>query len=102
MSGNHEAIIEPEVWDLVQREMERRRNEKGRHSGARLFSGNIYCGKFGTRLGSKVWHSNDKYKQVIWQCNKHCKKNSPCKNGVHLTDEQLKAAVISSSAQNKK
>nr|WP_242826691.1 recombinase family protein [Levyella massiliensis] len=28
VSGNHEAIIEPEVWELVQREMERRKNEK--------------------------------------------------------------------------
>lgn len=79
VSGNHEAIIEPEVWELVQREMERRKNEKGRHSGMRLFSGKVYCRECCTRFGSKVWHSNDKYKQVIWQCNRHCKKNSPCK-----------------------
>ena len=97
VTGNHEAIIEPEVWELVQREIERRKNEKGRHSGVRLFSSKVYCGECGTRLGSKVWHSNDKYKQVIWQCNRHCKKNSPCKNGVHLTDEELKAAVLSAT-----
>ena len=63
----------------------------------RLFSGKIYCGECGTRLGSKFWHSNDKYKQVIWQCNRHCKKNSSCKNGLHLSDEELKAAVLSAT-----
>ena len=97
VTGNHEAIIEPEAWELVQREMERRKSEKGRHSGVRLFSGKVYCRECGTRLGSKVWHSTDKYKQVIWQCNKHCKKNSPCKNGMHLTDEELKTAVLSAT-----
>ena len=97
VTGNHEAIIEPDVWELVQREMERRKSEKGRHSGVRLFSGKVYCGECGTRLGSKVWHSTDKYKQVIWQCNKHCKKNSPCRNGMHLSDEELKAAVLSAT-----
>lgn len=69
----------------------------GRHSGVRPFSDKVYCGECGTRLGSKVWHSNDKYKQVIWQCNRNCKKSSPCKNGVHLPDEELKAAVLSAA-----
>nr|WP_242826692.1 recombinase zinc beta ribbon domain-containing protein [Levyella massiliensis] len=50
----------------------------------RLFSGQVYCGECGTRLGSKVWHSNDKYKQVIWQCNRHCKTRASIKQSTKI------------------
>ena len=50
----------------MQREIERR---NGAHSGVRIFSGKIRCAECGSWFGSKVWHSNDKYRRVIWQCN---------------------------------
>ena len=39
VEGNHEAIISPEVFGLVQQELERRKQSRGRHSGVHLFSG---------------------------------------------------------------
>lgn len=69
VEGNHEAIIQPEVFELVQQELERRKSSRGRHSGVHLFSGKIRCGQCGEWYGSKVWHSNSKYRRVIWQCN---------------------------------
>lgn len=44
---------------------ERARDPK--HSGATIFSGKIRCGCCGGWYGSKVWHSNDKYRRVVWQ-----------------------------------
>lgn len=37
VEGNHEAIISPEVFEMVQQEMERR-SKRGRRSGVHLFS----------------------------------------------------------------
>ena len=44
------------------------------------------CGGF---YGSKVWHSNGKYRKVIWQCNNKFKNKKKCKTP-HLTEEQIK------------
>lgn len=68
VEGNHEAIIQPEVFELVQQELKRRKQGRGPHSGVHLFSGKIRCGQCGEWYGSKVWHSNSKYRRVIWQC----------------------------------
>lgn len=60
------------------------------------FSSKIRCGECGSWYGSKVWHSTDKYRRVIWQCNhkydggKHC--GTP-----HLTDEQIQDAFLSAA-----
>lgn len=53
VEGNHEAIVSPEVYDMVQREMESRCKNK-RHSGVHMFSGKIRCGNCGSWYGSKV------------------------------------------------
>ena len=34
-----------------------------------IFASRIVCGDCGGYFGSKVWHSNDRYRRVIWRCN---------------------------------
>lgn len=41
VEDDHEAIIEPEIFDLVQREIASRHRGKNRHSGVHIFSGKI-------------------------------------------------------------
>ena len=69
VEDNHEAIIDAETFDLVQMEMARRKAESGRYSGVGIFASKIRCGECGNWYGSKVWHSTDKYRRVIYQCN---------------------------------
>ncbi len=69
VEGSHDAIIEPSVFDAVQKQMAARHPGKNRHSSVSIFSSKIKCGDCGGWYGSKVWHSNDKYREVIWQCN---------------------------------
>ena len=69
VSGDHEAIIEPDVFDMVQRELAKRKPGANRHSGVKVFSSTVYCGECGGMYGSKVWHSNSQYRRVIWRCN---------------------------------
>ena len=43
--------------------------------------------------GSKVWHSTDKYRKVIWQCNDKYKGKSCCATP-RLTDDEIKHAFL--------
>ena len=73
VENSHPAIIDPEEWDLVQAEFSRRKALGSRYSAASVFSSMIFCGDCGSVYGSKVWHSTDKYRRIIWQCNKKFK-----------------------------
>jgi site-specific DNA recombinase len=93
VEGDHEAIIDPAVFDQVQIELEKRGPGRNRHSGVRDFSGKIKCGQCGSWYGSKVWHSTDKYRKVIWQCNHKYHGGEKCSTP-HLTDDEIKAAFV--------
>ena len=90
VENNHEAIIDPETFEMVQRELELSRRTKGknRHSGVHLLSGRIKCGDCGGWYGSKVWHSPEKCKRTIWQC------NHKYKNEVRCTTQYLDEATV--------
>ena len=63
---SHPAIIDPAVFQMVQREMERRSKEGRRYSGVSIFSGKIRCSECGGYFGAKVWHSTDKYRRNVY------------------------------------
>ena len=89
----HEAIIEPETFDRVQ-EMIEQRSRLRHFSGATIFSTKIRCGECGGWFGSKVWHSTDQYRRVIWRCNaKYVGKAAGCKTP-QVTEEEVKAAFV--------
>lgn len=58
-----------------------------------IFSSKIRCGDCGSWYGSKVWHSNDKYRKVIWQCNHKFDGGEKCTTP-HLEEETIKALFI--------
>ena len=92
VEDSHPAIITPAIFDMVQRQMAVRHTGKDRQSCTSVFSGKIVCGDCGSYFGSKVWHSNDKYRRVIWQCNH---KYNGVKCGTpHLTDQQLQHLFV--------
>lgn len=93
VEGNHEAIIDPITFDYVQAEMARRTKDKHRYSGVSIFSSKIKCGECGCWYGSKVWHSTDKYRRVIYQCNHKYKGGKPCSTP-HVTEDQVKDAFV--------
>ena len=89
--NSHPAIIEPGAWDQVQKEMAHRKaNPRQRYCNS-PFSGKIICGDCGCVYGSKVWHSTDQYRCVIWQCNGKFKGGNRCETP-HLTEDRIKEA----------
>ena len=94
VEGNHEAIISPKVFDLVQAELERRKRTKGsRYSGVSIFSNKIKCGDCGSWYGSKVWHSTDQYRKIIYRCNRKFDGDEKC-GTPHVTEEEIKEIFI--------
>ena len=91
VENNHEAIISPQVFDWVQEEIKRRRDERSRYSGVSIFSSKIKCGQCGSWYGAKVWHSTDKYRRTIYRCNDKFKRH--CKTP-HLTEGEIKDIFV--------
>ena len=109
VEGSHPAIIEPEEWDLVQKELARRKTNPRQRFWNNGFGGKIVCGECGAAFGPKVWHSTDAYRRTVWQCNRKYQprptaqqteekglspdsdKRKPCSTP-HLTEEQIKGA----------
>lgn len=94
VEDSHPAIIEPWEWEQVQTELERRKNSRNRHRQTSPFSGKILCGDCGGIFGAKTWHSTDRYRRVIWQCNDKFKGEHKCETP-HLTEERLKELFLS-------
>ena len=89
--NSHPAIIEPGAWDHVQKEMQKRKANPRQRYCSSPFSGKIICGDCGCVYGSKVWHSTDQYRRVIWQCNGKFKGDEKCTTP-HLTEDQIRDA----------
>lgn len=94
VKNNHEAIIDPPVFDMVQIELDNRKPGSNRRSGITIFSSRIKCGQCGSWYGSKIWHSNDKYRRTVYQCNRKYDGDNLCRTP-HLDKETIKNLFIS-------
>jgi len=89
---SHPFIIPVEEWEMVQIEMKRRNQ---RYSGLSFLGSKLICGDCGSCYGQKVWHSTDKYRKVIYQCNYKFSGKNTCKTKT-LNEETIKKAFAKS------
>jgi site-specific DNA recombinase len=75
IEDNHEPIISKEMFELVQKEKERRAYLKGNILGDRKkysskypLSGKVFCGCCNANFKRRTWNSNNISKKVVWQC----------------------------------
>ncbi|AOZ72291.1 hypothetical protein BK816_02395 [Boudabousia tangfeifanii] len=87
--ANHEAIIAPDVWELVQAKLAY--HAKDATSYKHPFCGRVICGQCGSAYGCKVWHSGTKYQKHIWRCCAKYEKNTRCKTA-HVSEEDIQGA----------
>ncbi len=97
VEGNHEAIVDPGVFDAVQRELARRKSGGGKRTSS-PFEGRVRCGVCGAKYGRFVWHSNQPNRKEVMRCLQKYKTKPPCPSK-HTTEEALRAAFV--SAMNK-
>ena len=94
VKDSHEAIVTEEEYELVQQELKDRTTCCHQTYSANIYSDRIICGECGKPYGSKVWHSNDKYRRVIFRCNsKYSNGKEPCRTP-HLTEDEIKEVFL--------
>lgn len=101
ISGNHQAIIAREDFDLVQRLLADRAAEHGNLPGGRdkyarqyAFSGKLVCGHCGYSFKRRTWNSKENSKQIVWQCSTYIKAGKSVCSMKALDDVTLKAVFI--------
>ena len=98
IANNHEPIIPPEEFEQVQAELARRKKAGRAFSASSALSSKIVCGDCGGFYGSKVWHSTDAYRRVIWRCNRKYEKGERCTTPT-LSEDEIKAAFVKAFSQ---
>ena len=93
VENSHPAIITPEEFDLVQEEFVKRMNTGKQYSSTSIFSSKIICGDCGSYFSAKVWHSNSKYRRVIYQCNSKFKGEHFC-TMPHLYEPEIQQKFL--------
>ena len=91
VTGSQPAIINRDEWDLVQFELQRRRELGIKYSRKGVLAGKIICGDCGSFYGKKVWHSTDKYRCEVFQCNHKFK--DKCQTPT-FSEEEIKAKFL--------
>ena len=68
VSGNHEAIIEPDVFDMVQREYKRRTSGDTHYGSVHAFTSTVFCSVCGAKYGSRIKPLKTVPRQLYWTC----------------------------------
>ncbi|MCM1133462.1 MAG: recombinase family protein [Ruminococcus flavefaciens] len=93
IEDDHEAIISPTIFDIVQEELKHRAKTNQRYSRVSIFSSKMKCADCGNWYGAKVWQSNTKYRKIIYQCNFKFRQKSKCETP-HLSEEDIKRMFV--------
>lgn len=92
--NHHDPIINSDEWNMVQIEIARRKKLGYTYNCTNVFSCKLICSDCGSYFGQKVWHSNDKYRKVVYQCNdKFNKSHEKCKTPA-LSESEIKRMFI--------
>ena len=67
-------------------------------SSTSIYATKIICGDCGSYFGAKVWHSNSKYRRVIYQCNSKFKGSHFCTTP-HLYEPEIQEKFLQAFAQ---
>lgn len=89
VENSHPAIITPEEWEDVQKELERRKSIGRRYSCASVLSSKLVCADCGAFFGAKTWHSTDKYRRTVWRCTNKYGGDTRCSTP-HFSEEEIK------------
>ena len=103
ITNHHPAIIEPEIFDMVQSEKTRRgcikKNDKkkhyGKYSGKFPFNNLIICGDCGAKYRRTMWVEKNGEKKHVWRCvNRIQHGKTHCRRSVSISDTYLTKKTV--------
>ena len=93
VKNSHPAIIDPQIWELTQMELSRRRTIGKSYSGNTIFSGRIICGDCGSLFGPRYWETQSQGLRIIWRCGKKYGRDKGCESPT-ITENELKMKFV--------
>ena len=94
VTANHEPIVSPEVFEMVQAEIKLRKGGHGRLDDDLLFKGKLKCAVCGGTFSRFVWHSNTTHRKYIWHCTeRYMGKKAGCSSG-NFSEDELKVIIL--------
>ena len=102
--NHHDGIIDDELFESVQKIINRRRKNRSTSDGKRevftrkySFSCMLECGFCGSHLTRRSWHSGSEYHKVIWQCVTNTKKGKKyCPDAKGIPEHIIEQAFLES------
>ncbi len=92
IQNSHEPIIEPDVFDAVQKELSKRNTYRAKKRDNSPFSNKLVCGDCGSFYGHKVWHNHaNTERNDVWYCNHKYSNAEKCQTPV-LQEDDIKQA----------
>lgn len=92
VENSHDPIIEPEVFDLVQKKLKEQESQTKRVQVYSPFASKIICGDCGCFYGRKTKYSRkSKSHRIVWDCNHKYQNSEKCKTPA-IHESQIKAA----------
>ena len=95
VTGDHEAIVPPALFDLAQKEMQRRRLNGNQYFGDTIFSAKIKCSECGHWYGPRTWYSTSPKRKKMLMCNGRTMYKTRC-HAPSLSPEFIKELFITS------
>lgn len=93
VKNSHDAIIRPEIFDLAQLELKKRRHTDRSIGEETYLYHRIVCGLCGEYFNPRIQHSNSKYRKTVWMCKNRYTKGGKC-DSLTVDETQIQAAFI--------
>jgi len=88
VENSHEPIIEPEIFDCVQKKLQKHCMNRAKIKSDHPFANRLICGDCGEFYGHKVWHNRKNTNRYdIWYCNHKYNQPKRCQTPFLREDE---------------
>ncbi len=94
ISGHHEPIVSPDVFERVQTEIAKREGAELKRGGNKVFSKRIRCNDCGGWYGPVVWAPRTGHEKLVWRCNRKYAKDKPNCAPPAVTESEIKTAFV--------
>lgn len=90
VTNSHEAIIDEDVFNLVQVELQRRSKMRRGLRNSSPFCTKLVCGDCGSFYGHKIYHAKEKHSKDVWYCNHRYQGSNNCSTPILAEDDLVK------------
>lgn len=86
VENSHPAIIDPQLWELTQIEIDRRKAIGKSYSGNGVFSARLICAECGQLFTKRSWQNKESGARIVWFCKNKYKHGKTCDSPLILED----------------